>query len=151
MSGSMSNTDRLNHLLTDSRYWTFLSYFNKHRDYYECHEVMEELWLEDGRSALLQGLLQAAVGLHHWDNSNRSGAVKLMTAALTKLNEYSNAVLGLDVARLRCDLRSSLDMLASRPKDAPFQAFELVVLDESLLHAVDEWEKFAQSHVDDEN
>ncbi|WP_027085243.1 DUF309 domain-containing protein [Cohnella panacarvi] len=132
----------------DERYLAFISYFNTERDYFECHEVMEELWLEEGRHPLLQGLLQAAVGLHHWHNDNFTGAVKLMEAALAKLCAYADVGLGLDLARLRADLAASLAALAARPADATFQAFELVVLDEQLVGDVAAWETRGRSESD---
>jgi predicted metal-dependent hydrolase len=101
---------------------------------------MEELWLEEGRNPLLQGLLQAAVGLHHWDNGNPSGASKLMIAALDKLDGYADEVVGIDLGQLRQDLKSSLNSLSSSPHDALFQAFELIIKDESLKAAVAAWE-----------
>jgi predicted metal-dependent hydrolase len=130
----------LANVMGDERYLAFISYFNTEQDYFECHEVMEELWLEEGRHPLLQGLLQAAVGLHHWHNDNFTGAVKLMDAGLAKLSAYADVVLGLDLARLREDLIASLAALAARPADAPFQAFELFVRDEQLVSAVADWE-----------
>jgi len=135
------NANRLTGIMNDERYLAYLSLFNRDRDYFECHEVMEELWLEEGRSSLLQGLLQAAVGLHHWDNGNRSGAAKLMDAALEKLNGYADVVLGLDLSRLRQDLEIRLRALSSRPADAPFQAFDLHIVDETLRSAVEQWER----------
>ena len=30
-------------------YVAYLVYFNRDRDYFECHEVLEELWLERER------------------------------------------------------------------------------------------------------
>jgi hypothetical protein len=132
--------NRMISVMNDPRYLAFISHFNGDRDYFECHEVMEELWLEEGRSPLLQGLLQAAVGLHHWDNGIRSGAVKLMTASLRKLNNYDDVVYGLDLSSLRRNLELSLKSLFEMPTDAPFQGFPLVVCDPDLLEAVKEWE-----------
>lgn len=125
----------------DSRFLAFIAHFNGDGDYYECHEVMEELWLEEGRSPLLQGLLQAAVGLHHWDNGNLSGAVKLMSAAHHKLSRYGDEALGLDLMKIRECLRNSLEILAERPKDAPFHAFKVTVTDVTLVEAVKAWEE----------
>jgi hypothetical protein len=133
--------NRLSEMMSDSRYLAFLGHFNGDRDYYECHEVMEELWLEEGRSPLLQGLLQAAVGLHHWDNGNRSGAVSLMSAALAKLSRYGDVALGIDIQMTRSDLQRSLDKLSKRPTDAPFDPFLLAFCDDSLGRAVSLWEK----------
>lgn len=135
----------LANVMGDERYYAFISYFNTERDYFECHEVMEELWLEEGRHPLLQGLLQAAVGLHHWHNDNFTGAVKLMEASLAKLSAYADVVLGLDLAQLRGDLAASLRSLDERPADAPFAAFEIVVRDEQLVRAVIAWEQ-ARGH-----
>lgn len=133
-------SERWNEVMGDSRYLAYVVYFNRDRDYFECHEVMEELWLENGRSSLLQGLLQAAVGLHHWDNGNRSGAVKLMTAALEKLGAHDGDVaLGLDLAALRRSLEERLEALARRPLDAPFRAFELRIVDDGLRISAERW------------
>ncbi|TFE30889.1 DUF309 domain-containing protein [Cohnella luojiensis] len=126
--------------MKDDRYLAYLSHFNRDRDYFQCHEVMEELWLEEGRNPLLQGLLQAAVGLHHWDNGNPSGASKLMRAALDKLDGYADAVVGLDLRQLQLDLKASLNTLFG--KDASFQAFKLQIHDETLQIA----EKWEESH-----
>lgn len=131
----------LANVMGDERYLAFISYFNRERDYFECHEVMEELWLEEGRHPLLQGLLQAAVGLHHWHNDNFTGAVKLTEAGLAKLSAYADVVLGLDVARLRGEMETTLALLSDRPADAPFRAYELVVTDERLAEAVAAWER----------
>jgi predicted metal-dependent hydrolase len=117
----------------DRLYVEFVYYFNIMRDYFECHEVMEELWLEEGRSPLLQGLLQVAVGLYHHANGNVSGAVKLLTAALEKLATYPPQVLGIDLDKLRQD---SADYLAKlhRIEEAPFDPYDLdlVILDPRL-------------------
>ncbi|WP_081795709.1 DUF309 domain-containing protein, partial [Paenibacillus darwinianus] len=97
----------------DWRFVHFVVLFNVDEDYFECHEVMEELWLEEGRNLLYQGLLQVAVGLHHWRNDNWSGAVKLFTAALEKLAEYADIELGLDLGRLKLDTRRALAALTA--------------------------------------
>ncbi|REJ20642.1 MAG: DUF309 domain-containing protein [Paenibacillaceae bacterium] len=95
-------------MATDPKFVRFLVLFNRDRDYYECHDVMEELWLEEGRSRFWQGLLQVAVGLHHYENDNYTGAVKLLRAALEKLDGYADAEAGIDVKRLREDAAAVL-------------------------------------------
>lgn len=37
-------------------YIDYLIYFNRDQDYFECHEVLEELWLECDRDPLYKGL-----------------------------------------------------------------------------------------------
>jgi predicted metal-dependent hydrolase len=66
-------------------YLLFMYYFNVKRDYYECHDVMEELWLEERRDKFYQGLLQVAVGLYHFRWNNLKGSVLLFEGAVEKL------------------------------------------------------------------
>jgi predicted metal-dependent hydrolase len=123
----------------DRLYVQFLYYFNEARDYFECHEVMEELWLEEGRSPLYQGLLQVAVGLYHHFNGNASGSIKLLTAALEKLTPYPLDSLGIDLEKLIKD--SSFYLAQLKQFDAvPFQPYDLniVILDKYLLLLVEE-------------
>ncbi|MGA8941270.1 MAG: DUF309 domain-containing protein [Thermoactinomyces sp.] len=96
-------------------YVSFFYYFNIKRDYYKCHDLLEELWLEEGREAYYQGLLQVAVGLYHLQNDNRNGAVKLLTSALDKLDLYPDDVwMGLDLVRLKCDVKHYLTRLQQK-------------------------------------
>jgi predicted metal-dependent hydrolase len=136
MSGSGVCGDRWSGVMGDSRYVAFVAHFNGDRDYYECHECMEELWLEEGRHPLLQGLLQAAVGLHHWNNGNLSGAVKLMRQALHKLAGQPDTVLGLDLSALRADLKRSLEVLMEQPEKPLFIPFHLRVVNPQLERLV---------------
>lgn len=112
----------------------FLVLFNVDRDYYECHDVMEELWLEEGRRPFWQGLLQAAVGLHHWQNDNFSGAIKLFRGAEEKLAPYGEREAGLDLAKLKADIRTAIGRLSGDTEAArpPFECFDIVITDASL-------------------
>lgn len=141
----------------DPRFVAFVGHFNVDRDYFECHELMEELWLENGRNPVLQGLLQAAVGLYHWRNGNRGGAVKLFAGALRKLQGAPAILYGVDLDGLRTSVRSALQTLlptgasdpdavlppgrldSPRTTDAPFQPFSLGVADGALARAVQAW------------
>lgn len=64
-----------------------LSLFNR-REFFECHEVLEDLWrpLPMGPEKIfLQGLLQVAVGYHHLQNRNFTGARNKLAEGLDKL------------------------------------------------------------------
>ncbi|MCZ8518007.1 MULTISPECIES: DUF309 domain-containing protein [Paenibacillus] len=126
----------------DRLYVLFVYYFNNPRDYFECHEVMEELWLEEGRNPLYQGLLQVAVGLYHYRNGNSNGAVKLMTAALEKLEGRPEQTLGIDLGKLRDDGRTYLDKLLRLPQEPfPFYDLDIRILDEELEALVEEFQQ----------
>jgi predicted metal-dependent hydrolase len=68
-------------------------------DYFEAHEVWEELWTEyRGPSRkFYQGMIQAAVALYHFGNGNLRGARKLHASVHGYLEPYAPRHLGLDV------------------------------------------------------
>lgn len=57
------------------------------RRYFDCHEVWEDLWRQSTgpRRQLLQGLIQAAVGCHHWQHGNPVGARRVWSRSLLNL------------------------------------------------------------------
>ncbi|TXK86024.1 DUF309 domain-containing protein [Paenibacillus sp. N3.4] len=122
----------------DRLYVAYLYYFNEKRDYFECHEVMEELWLEEGRSPLYQGLLQVAVGLYHHANGNVSGSIKLFSAGLNKLSSYPDDSLGINLGKIKEDSQIYLDKLLLF-KERPFEAYDLdiEILDHNLVEQLE--------------
>ena len=87
-------------------------FFNSGR-FFDAHEVWEDLWREDQTElrSFYQGLIQAAVGLHHWSRGNRQGAKSQLQKALDRLAKYPETTAGIDVLRLREDLRRGLERL----------------------------------------
>lgn len=119
-------------------YVAYLIYFNRDQDYFECHEVLEELWLEQNKDPLYKGLLQVAVGLYHFRNGNLTGGRKMLHSAVEKLAPYPAACLGIDLGKLR---QSALEY-ARRLDDfatAPFEFYDLHIelLDQELIQAVE--------------
>lgn len=104
----------------------FLYHFNIDRDYYECHEVMEELWMEEGRNPLYQGLLQVAVALFHYRNGNVNGARKLFQKALAKLTKQPGDSLGIDLTRLCRESAGYLERL-QQVEQQPFLFYDLTI------------------------
>lgn len=62
----------------DPRYLAGILFFNR-GDFFEAHEVWEDLWmnLAGPERSFVQGLIQAAVALYHFNNGNVRGAIKL--------------------------------------------------------------------------
>ncbi|PTX60261.1 hypothetical protein C8P63_10925 [Melghirimyces profundicolus] len=121
----------------DSRYSPlfirFLYHFNVDRDYFECHEVLEALWMEEGRDPLYQGLLQAAVGLYHHRNGNVNGARKLFRAALEKLTNEPGDSLGIDLAGFRQQAEHYLNRLErAEAEPVSFHDLNIRILDPEL-------------------
>ena len=82
----------------DPRLTEGIALFN-HRRFFECHEVLERLWLETkGRDKdFYKGLIQAAVAFHHWSRRNPAGAMSLYRSSSTYLKKYAPAHAGVDV------------------------------------------------------
>lgn len=105
-------------------YVAFIYYFNIERDYFECHEVMEELWLEEGRNPIFQGLLQIAVGLYHYRNGNVSGSIKLFSQGINKLENEPDILLGIRLSKLVEEARIYTGKL-QRLGEEPFSFYDL--------------------------
>jgi predicted metal-dependent hydrolase len=83
----------------DPRYLAGILFFNR-RDFFEAHEVWEDLWHETSgpERRFIQALIQAAVALFHFGNGNVRGAARLYRSSLDYMKPYFPAYLGLDVA-----------------------------------------------------
>src|SRR5215204_4667463 len=75
--------------------------FNK-GEFYECHEYLEEAWMQEPRRVrfLYQGILQVGVGFYHLQNGNWRGATGLLRNGSARLREFEPVTLGVDVAKL---------------------------------------------------
>jgi uncharacterized protein len=75
--------------------------FNK-GEFYECHEYLEEAWMQEPRRVrfLYQGILQVGVGFYHLQDGNWRGATGLLRNGTQRLREFEPETLGIDVARL---------------------------------------------------
>jgi hypothetical protein len=84
--------------LYDPRYLAGVVLFNA-GDYFEAHEVWEDLWAESHGPArkFYQGLIQAAVGLCHFGNGNLGGAAKLYRSSRDYMKDCGDRFLGLDL------------------------------------------------------
>lgn len=82
----------------DPLYLQGIQYFNA-CEFFEAHETWEELWTEYRGAArkFYQGLIQAAVALHHFGNGNIRGARKVYVTSRNYLEEYRPAYEGLDL------------------------------------------------------
>jgi len=72
------------------------------REFYDAHEVWEDVWRESQglEKRFLQGLIQAAVALHHHSTGNVVGACSLMARAQKNLAECPVEFGGIHVSSL---------------------------------------------------
>ncbi|MCE3200320.1 DUF309 domain-containing protein [Paenibacillus sonchi] len=118
-------------------YLAYLVYFNRDRDYFECHEVLEELWLARDKDPLYKALLQTAVGLYHFRNNNVRGGLIMLNRAHEVLRRYPADALGINLAKLAReagDYARKLETYAEQP----FGYYDLTIelLDPELAEEV---------------
>jgi hypothetical protein len=71
-------------------------------EFFEQHEVLEELWREASGPPreLYQGILQVGVGFHHLERGNQRGALSLLDRGLARLWRVPPGTEGIDVGAL---------------------------------------------------
>lgn len=68
----------------------YLVHFHGDRDYFECHEVLEEYWKEvdpGNKSSIWVGFIQLAVSSYHYRRGNFSGALRTHNKSAEILHE----------------------------------------------------------------
>jgi len=112
----------------------YLVHFHGDRDYFECHEILEEYWKEvDARNknSILVGWIQLAVCQYHHRRGNYAGALRMMQKALGIFRKELAAIhiFGIDGDML-------LSMLQTKEKEIkkhiPYKSMYLPILDPYL-------------------
>ena len=109
----------------DVRYAAYFHHFNQ-GDYYEAHDVLESLWLEQGReaksAAFYQGLIQLAGGFvhlrKHFENPTHrvhsqrlSPAARLLALAEKNIGQYGAEWEGLEIGPVLALARETIQRL----------------------------------------
>src|SRR5579864_4370582 len=91
------------------------------REFYDAHEVWEDVWRESNgpEKKFLQGLIQAAVALHHHSTGNLVGACSLLDRARKNLVTYPQDFGGIRVTVLLASMEQWREsLLTGRPVPA---------------------------------
>jgi len=75
--------------------------FNR-REYFQCHETLEAIWLvePDPFRQFYQGILQVGVGFLHLSRNNYLGAVELLERGVRRLQPFSPRCMGVEIESL---------------------------------------------------
>ncbi len=89
------------------------------REFYQCHETLEELWRVYDRPEreCIQGIIQIAVGYYHHLRGNRVGALKLLHRGLSRVQMFQPTCLGVDTTALALAVGEDLQQLENAPSD----------------------------------
>jgi len=89
----------------DPHYAGYFDCFNR-QQFYEAHDVLEELWLQDRKGAtgdFYKGLIQLAGAFVHLQKHRPQPAIALLNLAETNLSRYAPRCERLDVTQT-CEL-----------------------------------------------
>src|SRR6185295_17535990 len=103
-----------------SHYLQGIEHFNAGR-YFDAHEVWEEIWLHSlgDTKVFYQMLIQAAVGLHHYERGNSRGALGMHANVVEKLGRLPSVFMSLDLVEFARSFNAALIELIERDPDAP--------------------------------
>ncbi|MTH52232.1 DUF309 domain-containing protein [Bacillus mangrovi] len=118
-------------------YIDFLIHFHGDRDYFECHEILEEYWKEapaEERDPVWVCLIQIAVSLYHQRRGNFKGAERLLAGSLKFMTGNPGRIgkLGLHENRLSTVLSERLQDIRS---GKPYESMDLPLADQALENA----------------
>ncbi|MCM3724460.1 DUF309 domain-containing protein [Neobacillus cucumis] len=116
-------------------YIQFLAHFHGDRDYFECHEILEEYWKKNdvkNKNSIWVGLILLAVSAYHHRRNNFNGAKRTLEKAITIFKTQPDSVikLGLDPHLLQDILTSRLSNITNQQR---YISFNLPIGDQALL------------------
>ena len=90
-------------------------------EFFEAHDTWEELWTEyRGQSRkFYQGMIQAAVALHHFGNGNTRGARKVYLTSRNYLKEYCPIYKGLNLDEFLAQCQQCFAEVLASDEDYP--------------------------------
>jgi pSer/pThr/pTyr-binding forkhead associated (FHA) protein len=103
------------------QYLQGIEHFNAGR-YFDAHEVWEEIWLNSSgdTKVFYQMLIQAAVGLHHYERDNSRGARGMHANVVEKLSRLPSVFMSLDLVEFSRSFDASLAGLIEREDEGAF-------------------------------
>jgi len=83
------------------------------REFYDCHETLEALWMRERRSVreLYQGIIQVGVGFYHLERGNYAGAVRTMRRGLDRLRPMPHRCQSVQVDSLVAQAEQALQRI----------------------------------------
>lgn len=118
-------------------YIDFLAEFHGSRDFFECHEIMEEFWKEEAGSAFERcwlALIRISVACYHARRGNWSGARKMLAKAMAETDAARMEQLGMDGGKLKA-LLAALSEEWEGSKEPVYRDPDLPIRDPLLLRA----------------
>ncbi len=127
------------HPLFHPLFTQFVTYFNEHEDYFECHEVLEEYWKEiapKDKTHPLTALILLATGMYHWRRGNLSGAERSLSKSIDRIqaNEESAFFEGIHIQHVVKNIQHALEFVHQKKS---FEPFQIQIVSQDLKDAID--------------
>ncbi|SDN38655.1 DUF309 domain-containing protein [Alkalicoccus daliensis] len=125
----MTTTTKYNY---PAEYKLFLAHFHGTRDFFECHEILEEYWLEQNKETRWLALIQLAVAVYHERQGNLRGSYKLYNKVQHHMLHDKRLFeeLSIDAEQLAFLISKRIKGLE---ENQPYQPLNLPLIDEDLL------------------
>lgn len=113
----------------------YLVHFHSDRDYFECHEILEEHWKDiDARNkeSILVGWIQLAVSQYHHRRGNFPGALRTIRKSLSILTTHKVFIkeFGIDEEKLLEDIHKKKEEIE---QIQPYKSMYLPMFDSNLI------------------
>lgn len=115
-------------------YIQYLAHFHGDRDYFECHEILEEYWKATdagNKTSIWVALILLAVSNYHHRRNNYPGAIRTLKKATEIFSDAKEAT-----ARLGITYEGLIDTLEKRMENLhnkdPYTSFNLPLCDPEL-------------------
>lgn len=117
----------------------FIKEFNGTKDYFECHELLEDYWKEvpqAGKNHPLTAFILLSTSMYHWRRGNITGAIKTMNGSIKRFVETSPSAYydTIDYTKLMQDTTHSISLMKEKKA---FQQFTIELMNEQLERLVD--------------
>lgn len=122
-------------MMFPQEYIDYLVHFHGDRDYFECHEILEEYWkkTDDGnKESLWVGFIQLAVANYHHRRGNFNGASRTLQKSLRifSMNKEKLNKLGIELSLLVKQMNEQLIDIENRQD---YQSIILPIYSKSLV------------------
>ncbi|WP_071460552.1 DUF309 domain-containing protein [Bacillus massilinigeriensis] len=102
-------------------YYDFFISFNQ-GEYYSCHDLLEDMWMEEKGNLFLKGLLQLSVALYHYSYGNVKGTRIMMAVAKEYLLPYRPKHWGLNLETVISFIEECLSIIPDKVDTVPYSA-----------------------------
>lgn len=118
-----------------SEYIHFLAHFHGDRDYFECHELLEDYWKKTdprNKDSVWVGFILLSVSAYHHRRSNFSGAERTLRKAIMILKLQSDSLTKLGLNKV--DFYHLLNrQISALQKGDSYRSISLPICDPDLL------------------